>query len=408
MDEQLAAEPEPDTSEPAAGEAEMAPGTWLVNADGTREPVPANKVEGLEKFRAAWGHQVEHPEALAFEGWQQADDEHPPGEGASAYRVVFKTIRTVTSPAVSFTTSNLRVRLDNGPITTGEPRFVGALAEREPGAFLQPEWGTVETNAGGERGYSMDTNMHIHIDNHEDTTPSGNYLEVIYTVPADTGTTFADTLVAGRAGVAPLLVSLQMQLGVRLLGPTLAEEVGHVFDDGHFNRRLGGRVIRLESQASMIQVSGEMTARFLGHTLERQVARTPEARRKVRIASQWYLRGKSEADATSKYIAFWLVLEALELDEGTNIAPLKRALADILDVAPDVIADRVGRLFGTRSKLVHGKIHAAADADISAVEAMAASLLEKHLLQRVDLRARQELAAALIGAGKDPTQPTSS
>ena len=340
---------EPDVDRPK-------PRAWINHEDGTREPVSPDAITGLDEFYAGWGQYVPDPEAVTFDAWQQSDADHPPGEGQVGYRIVYKTIRTFTFPAIDFSTSNLRVRFANGSINSGAPRFTDALPERTPGYYLKPEWGEIKESPAGEVGYMSQPDMRVHIDNHEDETPHGNYVELLYAVPDGTTSDFASVIAAGRAGVAPLLVALEMQFGPRILGPVLTEEAGAVFSDGHWNRRLGGRYIRLESQASMQMIPGQSGVTFLAGMLQRQVERSDEERRRTRIASQWYLRGGAEADLTIAYVAYWLVLEALELEENSNIAPLRAAIAQLLDVEPSSISDRLGRLYSTRSKLVHGAL----------------------------------------------------
>lgn len=368
---------------------------WIHHPDGTSDPVDPDVISGFDEFFAGWGQRVPDPEAVMFEGWQQVDEAHPAGAGQVGYRIVHKTIRTVTFPAVDFSTPNMRVRMANGPINSGTPRFTGALPEREPGHFLKPEWGEIAEAPSGGAAYHAQPDMRIHVDGHEDVTPPGNYVEVLYAVPENTSGDFASTIAAGRAGVAPLLVALEMQYGPRLLGPVLTEEAGALFPDGHWNRRLGGRYIRLESQANMQMIPAQIGMGFLAEMLQRQLRRTDEQRRRTRIASQWYLRGSSEPDLTIRYISYWLVLEALELDENSNIAPLRTAIATLLGIEPTAIGDRLGRLYSRRSKLVHGAMREVTETEVADVRAIAVALLEWHSLARLSPANKQALTDAL-------------
>jgi hypothetical protein len=391
--------PTPRDSAAAAGnepdDGSYDPRAWIHDADGSRRPVRRDALQGLDEFAAAWGHDVAEPEPLTFDAWQQADEEHPPGSGMNGYRVVYKTIRTITYPAARIAAPNLHVRMANGSINSGEPRLVGALPERSPGYFLKPEWGEIKQAPSGEVGYQAQPDMQIEIDNSEDNTPSGNYVEVIYAVPEGTAVDFSSLLAAGRAGVAPLLVALELQYGARLLGPVLTEEVGELFEDGHWNRRLGGRHIRLESQANMQFIDGQAAVTFLSDILQRQTDRTEEQRRRTRIASQWYLRGSAEPDLSLSYIAYWLVLEALELKENANIAPLKKAVARLLQVQPQSISQQLGRLYATRSKLVHGSIRTVELEQLNDLRSVAVALLEWHSLGRLSSSNRSGLVSAL-------------
>jgi hypothetical protein len=118
---------------------------------------------------------------------------------------------------------------------------------------------------------------------------------------------------------------------------------------------------------------------------------------RTRIASQWFRHAQAQADSTTRYISHWLVLEALELDENPNIAPLKRAVAGLLGADMSHVAARLGRLYGTRSKLVHGQVRAVDDADIDAVQSVAKALLQWHLFGRVGTDALAQLRDALAG-----------
>jgi hypothetical protein len=371
------------------------PRAWITDADGTRRPVRRAATQGLDEFAAAWGHNVSEPESLTFDAWQLADDEHPPGSGQVGYRVVHKTVRTIVYPAVEIAGPNLRVRMANGSINSGEPRFVDTLPERSPGYFLKPEWGEVKESPAGEIGYQAQPDMQIHIDNSEINTPPGNYVEVLYAVPDGVAADFSSVLSAGRAGVAPLVVALELQYGTRLLGPVVTEEVEDLFEDGHWNRRLGGRHIRLESQANMQLIHAQAAVGFLSDVLQGQVDRTEEQRRRTRVASQWYLRGSSKPDLTLSYIAYWLVLEALELEENANIAPLKTAVARLLQVEPRSIAKQLGRLYAMRNKLVHGSIGTVSQEQVNDVRSIAVALLEWHSLTRISSSNRSGLAKAL-------------
>ncbi|MCU1556939.1 MAG: hypothetical protein JWN09_934, partial [Microbacteriaceae bacterium] len=55
--------------------------------------VPKSAVTGLDEFAESWKNAVDLPDELTFSGWQMVDDDHPPGKGYPAYRIVYKTIR---------------------------------------------------------------------------------------------------------------------------------------------------------------------------------------------------------------------------------------------------------------------------------------------------------------------------
>ena len=162
--------------------------------------------------------------------------------------VVHKTIRTVVAPRLNVDMGTLRLTFGNGAVTLGRPVFEGALPSRRPGHFLLPEWGSIEQEGESFR-YEFRQNVGIHVKAHQADTPVGNYVEILYDIGDSSDSSYEGMIAAGRAGVAPLLVMLDLMFGERMLGPLITEEVGEVFEDWHWNRKLGGRTVALESQA---------------------------------------------------------------------------------------------------------------------------------------------------------------
>ncbi len=183
--------------------------------------------------------------------------------------------------------------------------------------------------------------------------------------------------------VAPLTAVLDLLFGERLLGPILTEEVGAVFEDWHWNRKLGGRSVATESQARQEHLDGRMFVERVGPAIDRLLQFNDEQRQRVRVASQWYWRAESEADNVIRFVGYWLVLEALELGEKANIGPLKSNIAKLLTVEKSAVTEQVGRLYGLRNKLLHGKQRVVTNEDVERVRALAVALLESHTLGKV-------------------------
>jgi len=375
MPGQVEVEPNLDAYEPRAR---------IVNGEtGEVRPVLKDQLTGLDEFIGAWKQNVDLPEELMFTAWQMSDEAHPAGEGKPAYRLVYKTLRTVPFPQVSLIHPNLRVNFANGPVTLGEPRFAEALSRRKTGSFMIPEWGSIEEGAEGGAGYAFQQNVNIQMEAHQETTPSANYLEILYALPAGDWVRYDQMVAAGRAGIASLTAMLDLIYGERLLGPVLTEEAGEVFDDWHWNRRIGGRTISMESQARLEMVDGNVFVARLSQAIAGQLELSPEARNRIRIAAQWYWRADGEPELVQRYIAYWLCVEALELGDNANIVPVLARVAELLGVDRSAVKASVGRMYGIRSDLVHGKIRDVTPEAVERLSSLAIALLESRSLKVV-------------------------
>jgi len=149
-----------------------------------------------------------------------------------------------------------------------------------------------------------------------------------------------------------------------------------------------------ESQASFRHIKAQETTDLLTPLIERHQDLDPEQRRRLTLASQWYWRADADTDPTTRYVAWWLVVESLEMVKTTDIRPVRHRLAELTHTPCEAWREPVGRLFGLRSKLVHGETDSApADAALL-VEIVARTLLCARLLHRVP----PETEAALLTA----------
>jgi hypothetical protein len=366
---------------------------------------PKDSVIGLDDFIRNWQSNTDLPHEMDFQAWQMVDEAHPAGTGRPGYRLVRKTIRTVPLPQVEIEVANLRLSFSNGPVTFGEPLFHGAMPGRKAGNYLVPEWGRLNVEDGVASGYTFHPNPHVSVEGYERTTPDGNYLEFLYQLPEGEWVHYGEMVAAGRAGVAPLTATLDLMYGERLLGPIITEEVGEVFDDWHWNRRLGGRTISLESQARLEVADGHEFSRRLRGVVDGWMDRSDEIRARIRIASQWYWRADAEADSIQRYISYWLCVEALELGENQNILPVKDAVANLLGVPRREVADAVGRIYGIRNRLVHGLIREVDAESLGKLRTLAVALLEHHTLGVVSEERLEGLRAAVTGGRGDAARP---
>lgn len=359
---------------------------------GDTKAMPEGTVTGLDEWAEHWPIYPELPSRVTFEAWQMADEAHPVGGGQPGYRIVHKTIRTVPYPVLDVDMGNLRLRFGNGQVVRGEPRFSNALADRRVGEWLVPQWGSLDLEAGT---YTPRIDRTVQMDAHQDTTPPCNFVELLYSFDTHEDRSFAQALAEGRARTAPLTAGLDLAFGERLLGPVLTEEVGELFPDGHWNRRLGGRTVAMEGQAELRQLHAHGIMQLVDVLVSRQVERKESERQRLRVASRWYWHADTEAEPVLKFIAYWTAIESLELGQNTNITPVKAAVARLLDVDRNLIAAQVGRVYGVRNRLLHGIERAASDHDLTTVRCIAESLLEEQLLGTVSPDRLERLRASL-------------
>ena len=179
---------------------------------------------------------------------------------------------------------------------------------------------------------------------------------------------------AGRAAVAPLKTILDLTFGARMLGLPLLEEIGHVFDDWHWNRRLDSLALAAESQLPLVVMPPSDFINCLQPWAERNQEAGEVDRRRFRLASQWYWLADAQLDPVNRFIQYWVVIESLEM-ETTDIAPVKARLAESLNEPVSTCGQFVGRLYGIRSKLVHGNSDHVSSELLTQVQTLARLLL---------------------------------
>lgn len=349
------------------------------NITGDTRLLPKGAVSGLDEWVRTWEPNSQFPAVMTFNGWQGSDDDHPAGTGKPGYRVVYKTIRTVPFPLLSLNGGSFRIQIGNGEINRGSARFPNAIPHRHENEWLVPQWGTLDVDAG-KMTYTPQFDRSVEVSADSDTTPPCNHLELLYELPDTVGPEYHERLTLARARIAPLTAAMDLLYGERLLGPVLAEEVGEVFDDWHWNRWLGGPTVAYEGQARLKHLDTRDFLAAMTPMIEAYGDREEPDRNRLRIASQWYWRADHESDPVLKFIANWLAIEALELEENSNIAPIKLAIAGILQVTLSEVAEPIGRVYGLRNRLLHGTSRTVTKSDLQRVDAITRALLERHLL----------------------------
>jgi hypothetical protein len=366
---------------------------------GERTKVRRGEVKGLDAFIDNMPRNTELPPETQFQAWQEGDENHPIGSGRRAYRVVYKTIRTAPTTPVGVVSSNCRVLFVNGRVTWGEPRFGRALAWRRPDRFLLPEWGRLLYQP---LQYIREYDPVVPLQAHQETSAPMNYVEIIYVMNSDLiDDTHGSQLSEARAGISSLLASLDLSYGPRFLGVRITEEIGEVFTDWHWNRRLDGPTVALEAQAEFRYMNADLVLEHVGAIFTANAERSEEERSRLRVASQWYWRADAEVDAVQAYIALWLTIESLEM-QSANIAPVKETIVRLSGSDRESVATAAGRLYGLRSMLVHGKTRSVSAGQLNAIRSIAHALLEYRLLGAISDERRSALASAvLLAENKD-------
>lgn len=377
------------------------PRAWLSHQDGTPGEDVTDRVVDTGFFDA-WQQSPDVPQEQTASGWQRSDDAHPLGTGRPAYRVVYKTLGVLPFPALSMEWENLRLTLANGDVERGGMRVPTGIPGRNPRHVIIPEHGRVVDSPGGP-AYLRCPDLTMNIAGWEETVRAVSYLELLYVPDPPDGPavepTHEELLARGRAGVASLKVLLDLAMGPRLLAMPLTEEAGETFPDWHWNRRLHTGLFSAESQARLRHVQAQETADLLTPLIERQQDLDPEQRRRLTLASQWYWRADADTDPTTRYVAWWLVVESLEMIKMTDIRPVRERLAELTRTPSDAWREPIGRLFGLRSKLVHGETDSAPADATALVELVARTLLYARLLHRVPPETE---AALLTSSGVTP------
>lgn len=382
----------------------------LYDAAGEMTDV-TDRMVGAEAFFGSWRTATDMPHEMSASAWQRCDEQHPSGEGVPAYRVVYKTLRLLPWPGLTLQWPNLRVLFANGDVERGGFTTPTAVPGRNPRERVIPEHGRVLAYPDGW-GFLQCPDLTFDVAGWEETVQAVSYVEVIYAFESppwneleeDDGRSaaelYADFLRAGRLAIAPLKTLLDLAVGPRLLALPLTEEVGATFDDWHWNRRIDAGRFSAESQAEFRHMAAADLAALLRPLVDRQQALPEDERRRLRLASSWYWRADADPEPTTRFLSWWLAIEALEMPRTTDIRPVRARLADLLGTAIERWDDPVGRLFGLRSRLVHGELEAAGPAAVVLVEKIARVLLAGRLLGTIDPVLREEtLAAAELALG---------
>lgn len=292
---------------------------------------------------------ADFPDFFAASGWQGTDDEHPPGEGVPAYRVVFKTLKTYL-PEVNMVWPNLVMRTGYGSVRRGGMRLGEALPLRREGHWLLPQPGmTVIEGTKMTFEPSGVTNFDFHAWQEE--------VEELFFVELVLHTTEERPdrrLAEGRTRLASLKTFIELTFGPRVLGALVTEGLGEVFPDGHFNRGLESERVGNEYQMGLAAVTPDEFSTWTKTTLANHLERPLEELQRIGLACDWYWRSTQTADLVTEYLELWFAVEVIAMPDTTNVRPVREWLAAAFGGSESEWAGFVGRHFNRRSALVHG------------------------------------------------------
>jgi hypothetical protein len=348
------------------------------NKTGVETPVDPSLLSGAEGFFDSWKQSPDTPQEFRCEGWQNCDDEHPPQKGRPGYRVVYKTMRILTYPTLQLTWSNLRITISNGEVDRGGIKCGGSVRSRNADRRIIPEYGRVFGSAQGA-DYIKSPNMTYAFEAWQEDVKGISYVEIIYALDDSDPKTIADLMTIGRERTADLRCMLDLLFGPRMLAMPITEEIGEAFQDWHWNRRIHTASVSAESQANVRWNDGKQALADLERLLDRRSDLEETALHRLKLASQWYWMAEAELDRVMRFAYWWLAVEALEM-ETTHIGPVIARIVE-LSQRPDIRwKPFVGRLQGTRSKLLHGNSRTVLDTELRSVELLARLLLKSRLL----------------------------
>lgn len=324
---------------------------------------------------------------LGLEGWQQSDETHPISGGMPGYRIVFKTLKLIPYPDIKLEFENLRIYIRLDRPTRGGVNVRRTLHAREADTVILPEYIDCIKQEAKTVHVSGKTDMSMEYDAYEDHLGHGAYVEFLLRTTATNST---DILNEGRQELASLKALLEFHAGPRLLGIPVAEEVGRVFDDWHWNRQIFAKTLQLESQLGMQPLHGERFLETVEPAIQAYLDADTDVRRRLTLASEWYWKADGESDLVSQFLELWFAIEALEMPDGTNIRPVRERLAQVTATNEALWRRPLGTLYGLRSRLVHGAVRGVTKSEVAMLRVIVEVLLEARLTgpNRTDTKVR--------------------
>jgi hypothetical protein len=312
------------------------------------------------------------PDFLSASGWQNADDAHPPGEGAAAYRVVYKTLKTYL-PEVNMLWPNLVLRTGHGSVNRGGMKLSDVLPLRREGHWLLPQPGETVIE-GTTMTFRPSETKNFEFRAWEEEVDDLFFVELVLHTTAES----ADRRLAeGRSRLASLKTLIELSFGSRVLGALVTEELGETFPDGHFNRSVHSDALGNEWQMDLAAVTPERFSEWTEATLANHLQRPKEELERISLACDWYWRSTQASDPVTEYLELWFVVEVIAMPDTTDVRPVRERLAAAFGGSESEWRDLVGRHFGRRSNLVHGDtMREVEEQDVESLRDLVQALLE--------------------------------
>jgi hypothetical protein len=138
------------------------------------------------------------------------------------------------------------------------------------------------------------------IETQESEHTCGSFIEFIVTTEAAKP---ADQIAEGRRILASLITIIDLSLGPRVLGVQLTEEIGKIFDDGHFLCSGQSTLVGMESLMTIEPLFMEQLYGWSHFVINRHMGRTDDERTRLSLASEWYQLANSTADPVLEFIS---------------------------------------------------------------------------------------------------------
>ena len=325
-------------------------------------------------------------EFLQASGFQRVDDDHPAGQGKPGYRAVYKTLKVVPYPNISFNWSNLKVKICVQEVEVGDFKVESTLPTLVPDKVLLPEY-LNKTQNGNKINIVGDINMKFVFKPDVKTIPMSGIVEMLLIVD-DVKTT--EIITTGRRRIAPIISILDLVIGERMIGSLLTEEKIEIFEDWHWNRNINTVSVGSESQLDMKGINKD-EFNSLKITVDRYNNLSESDKKRVVLSAEWYWKSEREVDPINRFIQLWISLEALVMPNTTNIKPIRILLESLTNISEEKWKEPIGRLFGKRGKLVHGNDFKVTDAELEKLRYLVKIIQKNELLINISKEEIQKL-----------------
>jgi hypothetical protein len=207
-------------------------------------------------------------------------------------------------------------------------------------------------------------------------------------------------LAEGRRRLASLETLIELAFGPRVVGALVAEGLGELFPDGHFNRSLESDRVGNEYQMGLAAITPDQFSAWTSTTLAKHLQRPLEELQRIGLACEWYWRSTQTADLVTEYLELWFAVEVIAMPDTTNVRPVRERLAAAFGGTEGEWGDFVGRHFGRRSDLVHGNTkREVEEREVESLRDLAQCLLEREFGIPNDERRESLRCRAGMGAG---------